>query len=302
MLEFGGRDRHRGHRRRRKRAGHRLPAGGRHGPHRGRRPPGRARPVRRDARGRLQDVPRRARPRGAGRRASPTSARTASRRRRPRCRWCPRRPLAPDRSPPAQQDQQGPRAVRPDPQHRSGGPRAGRRRAAPRVGKRSAVLLQVNLAEKETQFGLSAAELGAAARTLAGADGLILDGLMCIAPVVDDPEAARPTFRRLAALFGELEPELRERRPPLAPPVDGDVPRLPRRRGGGGDARPRRPGHLRRAAGAGRHVASPPGRLESSVERECPSARVPECPRGLEETCQTSSRWPSGSSTCWSTP
>jgi PLP dependent protein len=80
---------------------------------------------------------------------------------------------------------------------------------AARGGKRVPVLLQVNLAEKETQFGLADAEVGAAARALAAADGLILDGLMCIAPVVDDPEAARPTFRRLATLFGDLEPDLR---------------------------------------------------------------------------------------------
>jgi pyridoxal phosphate enzyme (YggS family) len=80
---------------------------------------------------------------------------------------------------------------------------------AVRHGRRAPVLLQVNLAEKETQFGLDAAAVGAAARTLAAAGGLALTGLMCIAPEVDDPEGTRPTFRRLATLFGELEPELR---------------------------------------------------------------------------------------------
>jgi pyridoxal phosphate enzyme (YggS family) len=80
---------------------------------------------------------------------------------------------------------------------------------AVRQGKRAPVLLQVNLAEKETQFGLDAAAVGAAARTLAAAGGLALGGLMCIGPEVDDPEETRPTFRRLATLFGELEPELR---------------------------------------------------------------------------------------------
>jgi pyridoxal phosphate enzyme (YggS family) len=80
---------------------------------------------------------------------------------------------------------------------------------AARRGTTIPVLLQVNLAEKETQFGLGAADAGPAARTLAGAGGLALEGLMCIAPEADDPEATRPTFRRLATLFGELEPELR---------------------------------------------------------------------------------------------
>jgi PLP dependent protein len=80
---------------------------------------------------------------------------------------------------------------------------------AARRGRPAHVLLQVNLAEKESQFGLAAAEVAAAAEALASVEGLALDGLMCIAPEVDDSEATRPTFRRLAALFGDLEPVAR---------------------------------------------------------------------------------------------
>jgi PLP dependent protein len=75
---------------------------------------------------------------------------------------------------------------------------------AARRGKRAGVLLQVNLTEKETQFGFGAAAVSDAAGGLCGVAGLALDGLMCIAPEMDDPELTRPTFRRLAGLFGDL--------------------------------------------------------------------------------------------------
>jgi pyridoxal phosphate enzyme (YggS family) len=80
---------------------------------------------------------------------------------------------------------------------------------AHRRGRPARVLLQVNLAQKESQFGFAADEVPAAARDLAGVPGLSLEGLMCIAPEVDDPEAVRPAFRLLAGLFGDLAGGLR---------------------------------------------------------------------------------------------
>jgi pyridoxal phosphate enzyme (YggS family) len=83
------------------------------------------------------------------------------------------------------------------------------------IGKRAAhrarpadVLLQVNVAGKETQHGFAPEEVAGAADALAGVSGLALDGLMCIAPEADDPEAARPAFRLLARLYGDLAPRL----------------------------------------------------------------------------------------------
>lgn len=66
------------------------------------------------------------------------------------------------------------------------------------------VLLQANLAEKESQFGFPEAGIAAAAASLAGLPGLAIEGLMCIAPEVDDVEGTRPYFRRLAGMFGDL--------------------------------------------------------------------------------------------------
>ncbi|HEU5316295.1 MAG TPA: YggS family pyridoxal phosphate-dependent enzyme [Chloroflexota bacterium] len=82
-----------------------------------------------------------------------------------------------------------------------------------RANKRGApapVLLQVNVAGKESQFGFSEDELRAAAAELAGLEGLSLNGLMCIAPLVDNPEETRPTFRRLAQLGRDLEKRFRD--------------------------------------------------------------------------------------------
>jgi PLP dependent protein len=83
---------------------------------------------------------------------------------------------------------------------------------AARRGLRARVLLQVNVAEAGTQGGFPVSEAGAGALALAGAPGLALDGLMCIAPHVEQEqvEATRPAFRTLATLFGELRDALRE--------------------------------------------------------------------------------------------
>ena len=69
-------------------------------------------------------------------------------------------------------------------------------------------------------------------------------GLMTIGRLVDDPEAARPTF----AALRELSARSAARWPGLGPgAVDGHVRRLRGGGGGGGDDRPRRSGAVRRA-------------------------------------------------------
>ncbi len=74
---------------------------------------------------------------------------------------------------------------------------------------RAAVLLQVNVAEKESQFGFTEAELREHAAQLAQVRGLAHEGLMCIAPLVEEMEQTRPTFQRLRALSEELAPAMR---------------------------------------------------------------------------------------------
>jgi pyridoxal phosphate enzyme (YggS family) len=77
------------------------------------------------------------------------------------------------------------------------------------------VLLQVNVDDDPAKAGFQPIDLQPAIASLARLGALRIDGLMTIGRLVDDPEAARPTFRRL----GELSAELRAHAPtdPRAP-------------------------------------------------------------------------------------
>ena len=61
-------------------------------------------------------------------------------------------------------------------------------------------LVQVDLAGEDTKFGLPEAELLPALEALRGREGLRVEGLMVLPPYVEDPEKARPFFRRLRGL------------------------------------------------------------------------------------------------------
>lgn len=72
------------------------------------------------------------------------------------------------------------------------------------AGRRPRALVQVDLAGETTKFGASPAEVPG---IFAAADGLRavdLVGLMLLPPAVDDPNDARPWFRRLVALRDQL--------------------------------------------------------------------------------------------------
>jgi PLP dependent protein len=76
--------------------------------------------------------------------------------------------------------------------------------AAVEAGRQTELLVQVDLAGEATKFGASEADLPAlfgAAGTLKGAR---LVGLMLLPPFVEDPEDARPWFRRLREIRDRL--------------------------------------------------------------------------------------------------
>jgi pyridoxal phosphate enzyme (YggS family) len=87
------------------------------------------------------------------------------------------------------------------------------------LGKTLPVLLEVNIAGEESKSGFAPEETLAAARAIANLPGLRPEGLMTIAPLVDDPEEARPVFRALR----ELRDRLREAVPLTS---DGGWPEL----------------------------------------------------------------------------
>ena len=74
-------------------------------------------------------------------------------------------------------------------------------------GLRPRVLLEVNVAGESTKFGFSPDRLRAEIEECLALDRLEIEGLMCMAPIVETPDQARPFF----AACRELRDELAER-------------------------------------------------------------------------------------------
>lgn len=70
-------------------------------------------------------------------------------------------------------------------------------RQASKRGVVARVLIQVNVAREATKYGLDPLETPDFAGYLAHLPGLKVEGLMTIAPYVEDPEEVRPVFREL---------------------------------------------------------------------------------------------------------
>ena len=76
--------------------------------------------------------------------------------------------------------------------------------------KRLPVLLQVNISGEASKEGISPAEASEVARQIAKLPFIEVQGLMTIAPLVQDPEEARPVFRGLRELRDRLRDEVPE--------------------------------------------------------------------------------------------
>ena len=76
---------------------------------------------------------------------------------------------------------------------------------ATQVGKRMPVLLQVNVGDEDSKFGVAPSELGALWDQVAALAHLEVQGLMAIPPLAPEPEQSRPYFRRLREMAEELE-------------------------------------------------------------------------------------------------
>ena len=86
-------------------------------------------------------------------------------------------------------------------------------RAASESGKVLSVLIEVKLGEEETKTGISENRLRELVTAVTPLPGLALRGLMTMPPYTEDPEGARPFFRRLRELRDCLQaefPDLRE--------------------------------------------------------------------------------------------
>ena len=70
------------------------------------------------------------------------------------------------------------------------------------------VLVEVNVAEEPQKTGVAPADLAAVAAAANAAEYLRLRGLMTVAPMVEDPEAIRPVFRKLRELRDKTSQQL----------------------------------------------------------------------------------------------
>lgn len=78
-------------------------------------------------------------------------------------------------------------------------------RRARALDRRLDALVEVNIAGEATKSGVEPEEAPALVRAAASLEGLRIRGLMCMAPLVEDQEEARPYFRRLRRLAREIE-------------------------------------------------------------------------------------------------
>ncbi|UFS68577.1 YggS family pyridoxal phosphate-dependent enzyme [Geomonas sp. RF6] len=72
------------------------------------------------------------------------------------------------------------------------------------IGKVCDVLIQVNISQEETKSGTTTADLLDLVRQVAELPHVRIKGLMTMPPFFDDPEGARPYFRELQRLAGEV--------------------------------------------------------------------------------------------------
>jgi len=68
-------------------------------------------------------------------------------------------------------------------------------------------LIQVNISGESTKYGLNREATVTAIKEMATLKNLNIRGLMTIAPIVDDPEKARPCFSGLRALRDRMAVE-----------------------------------------------------------------------------------------------
>src|SRR5437868_12118933 len=89
-------------------------------------------------------------------------------------------------------------------------------RIAAEEGGHPSVLLEVNVAEEGSKLGFKDETLRAEMESLLALPRLSVEGLMCIPPLADEPEASRKFFVRLRQLRDSLEKEFDLRLPRLS--------------------------------------------------------------------------------------
>lgn len=74
-----------------------------------------------------------------------------------------------------------------------------------KLGKRTRILVEINVSGEETKYGLSPDQAIPFIKELNMMEGLQVEGLMTMAPIVEDQEICRPIFRDLKRLRDKIE-------------------------------------------------------------------------------------------------
>jgi pyridoxal phosphate enzyme (YggS family) len=75
---------------------------------------------------------------------------------------------------------------------------------AGKINKAQDILIEVKVSPEEAKYGFAPEEVEPAWESLRGFKNLSVKGLMCVAPIVGDPEEARPYFKKLKRLYDSL--------------------------------------------------------------------------------------------------
>lgn len=93
---------------------------------------------------------------------------------------------------------------------------------AEKLQKKMPILLEVNVSGEVSKFGYAPSILIEEIKKISELPYLDIQGLMTMAPLVDDPELTRPVFRRLRELRDECEQILNKRLPHLSMGMTND--------------------------------------------------------------------------------
>jgi len=75
---------------------------------------------------------------------------------------------------------------------------------AAQIGRQADILMEINIANEISKYGVAPAEAVAFATELANLKNIRLRGLMCIAPFTEDPETNRPHFKNMRDIFVDI--------------------------------------------------------------------------------------------------
>lgn len=92
----------------------------------------------------------------------------------------------------------------------------------PKQEREMRVLLQVNIAGEDQKSGCNPADAESLLRMMLNVPELTCDGLMTMAPYVDDPVSVRPFFRHLRELRDQLQQQTGAALPVLSMGMSGD--------------------------------------------------------------------------------